>query len=151
MEMPVSMVHQTRIWAQEYTLGIDEKTLEVRTVEVHQQATVGDASPCWPELLNQIPPDQGHRQRQPQMGRMTRVNATKAICPQKQPHAVDPARAKNAIALENRTSARASARETNAVSAQRTWVATSGGDAGVDTRPPPKSRRKKTPGKDAIV
>ena len=37
-------------------IGIDDKTLEVRTVEV-TSSNVGDA-PMLPELLNQIPPDQ---------------------------------------------------------------------------------------------
>lgn len=37
-------------------IGIDEETLEVRTVEV-TSSNVGDA-PILPELLNQIPPDQ---------------------------------------------------------------------------------------------
>jgi len=37
-------------------IGIDEETLEVRTVEV-TSSNVGDA-PMLPELLNQIPPDQ---------------------------------------------------------------------------------------------
>ena len=44
-----------RIWRKIH-IGIDEKTLEVRTVEV-TSSNVGDA-PMLPELLNQIPPAQ---------------------------------------------------------------------------------------------
>ena len=44
-----------RIWRKIH-IGIDEETLEVRTVEV-TSSNVGDA-PMLPELLNQIPPDQ---------------------------------------------------------------------------------------------
>ena len=44
-----------RIWRKIH-IGIDEKTLEVRAVEVTTN-NIGDA-PMLPELLNQIPPDQ---------------------------------------------------------------------------------------------
>ena len=44
-----------RIWRKIH-IGIDEETLEVRTVEV-TSSNVGDA-PVLPEFLNQIPPDQ---------------------------------------------------------------------------------------------
>lgn len=45
-----------RIWRKIH-IGIDEETLEVRAVEV-TNSNVGDA-PMLPELLDQIPPDQG--------------------------------------------------------------------------------------------
>ena len=48
-------VSKRRIWRKIH-IGIDEETLEVRTVEV-TSSNVGDA-PILPELLNQIPPDQ---------------------------------------------------------------------------------------------
>ena len=44
-----------RVWRKVH-LGIDEQTLEIRTVEV-TSSDVGDA-PVWPELLFQIPPCQ---------------------------------------------------------------------------------------------
>ncbi len=44
-----------RVWRKVH-LGIDEKTLEIRAVEV-TSSDIGDA-PMLPELLNQIPPDQ---------------------------------------------------------------------------------------------
>jgi hypothetical protein len=44
-----------RVWRKIH-IGIDERTLELRAVEV-TGSTIGDA-PMLPELLNQIPPDQ---------------------------------------------------------------------------------------------
>ena len=44
-----------RLWRKIH-IGIDEKTLEIRTIEV-TSSHIGDA-PILPDLLNQIPPDQ---------------------------------------------------------------------------------------------
>ena len=44
-----------RVWRKAH-LGIDEKTLDIRTVEF-TSSDIGDA-PMLPELLNQIPPEQ---------------------------------------------------------------------------------------------
>ena len=55
MEYPQAWRIKRRLWRKIH-IGIDEETLEIRAIET-TSSRIGDA-PVFPDLLNQIPPDE---------------------------------------------------------------------------------------------